>query len=228
MLKATSCLAGAMALGFLLGGWLPPAHAYIAQPPTTLGHMATWSDHAMLARVEKVDHDKKIITYRKVRDLKGTWPSDVVLHKIDPKPGDNKRAPALDKEELRHIFAWAKEGKHAVLFAEKTRAMAHTYVDQCWYSSVYTGDRGSPKAAWNTWYAIASAPEFLRSQCCGTPIELAAALTDMYAGKEAVVPVVREGTKEDLRQGRAKIQDLRVGLKILDFNPKRTDPSKKK
>ena len=42
-----------------------------------------------------------------------------------------------------------------------------------------------------------------------------------------VVPVVSKGTKEDLRQGRAEIQELRVGLKILDFNPKRIDPSKK-
>jgi hypothetical protein len=196
------------------------ACAYIALPPTTLGHMATWSDHAMLARVEKVDHDKKVITYRKVRDLKGTWPSDLILHKIDPKPGDNKRAPPLDAAEKLHIFAWAKEGKHAVLFAEKTRAMAHTYVDQCWYSSVSTGERG-PKAPWNTWYAIASAPDFLKSQSCGTPAELATALTEMYAGKESVVPVVREGTREDLRKDRAKVQGLRVGLKILTFDAKR-------
>jgi hypothetical protein len=208
-------------IGLLGFGAEPAAHAYIAMPPTTLGHMATWSDHAMLARVEKVDHDKKVITFHKVRDLKGKWPSDLVLHKIDPKPGDSKRAPPLDKEELRHIFAWAKEGKHAVLFAEKARAMAHTYVDQCWYSSVYTGDRSGAKAAWNTWYAIASAPDFLKSQCCGTPDELAQALTAMYAGKEAVVPVVREGTREDLRQGRAQIQGLRVGLRILTLDPKR-------
>jgi hypothetical protein len=97
--------------------------------------------------------------------------------------------------------------------------MAHTYVDQCWYSSVSTGDRG-PKSPWNTWYAIASAPDFLKSQSCGTPVELADALTDMYAGKEAIVPVVREGTREDLRQGRAKVQGLRVGLKILSFDAK--------
>src|ERR1043165_5185026 len=146
-----------LVLGLLGLDASPVAHAYIAQPPTTLGHLATWSDLAVLARVEKVDYEKKIITYRKVRDLKGTWPSDVILHKIDPKPGDSKRAPPLDAHELRHIFTWAKEGKHAVLFAEKTRAMAHTYVDQCWYSSTYTGARGGPNAAWNTCYAIASA-----------------------------------------------------------------------
>ena len=204
----------------VLGGAAPAAHAYIAMPPTTLGHMATWSDHAMLAKVEKVDHEKKVITFRKVRDLKGKWPSDLILHKIDPKPGDSKRAPPLDKDEQRHIFAWAKEGNYAVLFAEKTRAMAHTYVDQSWYSSVCTGGRG-PKAPWNTWYAIASAPDFLKSQSCGTPVELADALTDMYAGKEAVVRVLREGTREDLRQCRAKVQGLRVGLKILTFDAKR-------
>ena len=43
----------------------------------------------------------------------------------------------------------------------------------------------------------------------------------MFADKEAVVPVLSKGTREDLRAGRAKIQGLRVGLKILDFNPKR-------
>jgi hypothetical protein len=37
----------------------------------------------------------------------------------------------------------------------------------------------------------------------------------------AVVPVVSEGSKDDLRQGRATIQGLRVGLKILDVNHSR-------
>lgn len=39
--------------------------------------------------------------------------------------------------------------------------------------------------------------------------------------KEITIPVVTKGITEDLRQGRAKIKGLRVGLKILDYDPKR-------
>lgn len=44
----------------------------------------------------------------------------------------------------------------------------------------------------------------------------------MVADKEAIVPVMTQGKSEDLRQGRAKIQGLRVGLKILSSTPRRT------
>lgn len=177
----------------------------------------------MLARVEEVDRGKGRIVYRKVRDLKGTWPSDIVRHVFIPNPGAKAVQP-LDEKEWLYILQWAAKGKTAVLFSweipgaakgcSPDSALSHAYIDQCWYSSRKAEGQ-------DLWRAFSVESGFLRSHCCGKPAQLAAALDDMFAGKEAVVSVISDGTKEDLRQGRAKIQELRVGLKILDSKGKR-------
>ena len=43
----------------------------------------------------------------------------------------------------------------------------------------------------------------------------------VLAGKEAIVPVVVKGTKDDLRIGRAKIQGLKIGVRNQDYKPER-------
>jgi hypothetical protein len=69
---------GPSTLGLVLGGWQPSAHAYIGGLSITLGHAVNRSDYVMLAGVEEVDRDKGRIVCRKVRDLKCTWPSDII------------------------------------------------------------------------------------------------------------------------------------------------------
>ena len=53
--------------------WSAPARAYV-EIPYTLGRLITESTHVMLVRVEKVDKEKNLIIYRKVKDIKGTHP----------------------------------------------------------------------------------------------------------------------------------------------------------
>ena len=53
-----------------------PAAAYIVSPPTTLGSMVKISTQVIVVKVEKVDRDKNVIVWRKVREIKGKWPSD--------------------------------------------------------------------------------------------------------------------------------------------------------
>src|SRR5262245_27473458 len=73
-LAASACL--------LLTLWPAPASAYIGGPPQTLGMMCSWSTHTVLVRVEQVIRDKNVIVFRKVRDLKGKWPAEVIKHVI--------------------------------------------------------------------------------------------------------------------------------------------------
>jgi hypothetical protein len=203
----------------VLGLWTVPAgHAYIANPPLTLGHMANASDYIMLARVESVDRDKKVIVYRKVRDIKGKWPADIARHVINANPIARAVAP-FDEKEATYVLKWADKDKTAILFARNIqgnspdRAMSHAYIDHCWYST-RTRDQ-------DIWHTFSMEPNFLRSVCAGKPEHLAVALDKMLADKEAIVPIMTQGKTDDLRQGRAKIQGLRVGLKILTFNPKK-------
>ena len=57
------------------------ALAYV-EIPYTLGRLVQESTHIMLVRVEKVDKERNLIIYRKVQDLKGTHPTDVIKHNI--------------------------------------------------------------------------------------------------------------------------------------------------
>jgi hypothetical protein len=216
-----SCLLPALVFVCVLAACPGRATAYIGGPPTTLGHIAGWSDYIVLARVDSVDRDKGIIAYRKVRDIKGSWPTEVIRHVFPPKPADSKNAAPVDEKERAYIFQWAEKGKTAVLFSVKAQAMSYAYVDQCWYCTLAAHRE---KDSWALWHAFSIAPKSLSTFCCGKPSALATALDDILAGKEAVVPVVSEGTKEDLRQGKARIKEVRASLKILDFDPKREAP----
>jgi hypothetical protein len=50
---------------------------------------------------------------------------------------------------------------------------------------------------------------------------VAAAVADMLAGKEVVVPCMVDGNREDLKAARAKIQRLRASLKLNNYNARR-------
>jgi HEAT repeat protein len=208
----------------LLAADPPAAGAYITAPVQTLGQLCAWSTYITVVRVEKLSQEKGVILYRKVRDLKGTYPLEVIRHAFDLKntpphkgPGDVPIRP--DEVDWKYALKWAEVGKTAVVCSFKYDPygdFGHTYIDRCWYATM------CPKRDWDWWYSIYSDPALLSRWHCGTPAQLASALEPVLAGKTAVVPTLVEGsTREELRQGRGRIQGLRVSLKIEDFNPAR-------
>jgi hypothetical protein len=78
-----------------------------------------------------------------------------------------------------------------------------------------------PQRDWDLWYSIYTDPSLLGRWHCGRPEELAAALKDVLAGKEAWVPVLAGGSKDELRAGKARVQGLRVSLRMGPPDPKR-------
>jgi hypothetical protein len=202
--------------------WAPPAQAYITAPVPTIGQLSE-STYITVVRVEKVSREKGIIIYRKVRDLKGSYPKDRIKHVFDLKhtpahngPGDVPVRP--DETDWRYAVQWAQAGKTAVLFTRKYDPygdFGHTYIDGCWYATM------CPPRDWEFWYAIYADPGPLSRWHCGTPAQLVPAIEAVLAGKEAVLPVLAEGSKDDLRHGRAKIRGLRVSAALRDYDPKR-------
>src|SRR5947208_10577164 len=55
--------------------------AYV-EAPHSLGLVCQLSTNIMVVKVEKVDKEKNLIVYRKIKDLKGTHPTDVIKHNI--------------------------------------------------------------------------------------------------------------------------------------------------
>ncbi|HZZ81296.1 MAG TPA: hypothetical protein VFE62_22525, partial [Gemmataceae bacterium] len=98
-------IALAVGIGFT---WLvPQGHAYV-EAPMSLGAVVAQSSHIFLMRVESVDKDKNIIVYRKIRDIKGKHPQDVIVHNIG--------RGGLRPNEWKPQMEWAEAGKVAVFF----------------------------------------------------------------------------------------------------------------
>jgi hypothetical protein len=196
LLFVLGVVAGAVALT-----WQPqPAHAYI-EAPYSLGQVCNESSNILIMRVEKVDREKNIIIYRKVRDLKGKHPTEEIKHNIG-RGGFNPR-------EWQYIMAWAEVGKTAVFF--HNGGASETCIGNYWYQTYAGGE----------WWNLSHGEPFLLRSFAGNVDKLIGAVTDMLAGKEVVLPCMVDGNKDDLHLRRAKIQRLRASLKLGNYNAKR-------
>lgn len=69
------------------------ASAYIVSPPMTLGSMVKQSTPVIVVKVEKVDRDNNVIVWRKLREIKGKWPSDLITHHAGNRVKIARRCP---------------------------------------------------------------------------------------------------------------------------------------
>lgn len=176
-----------------------PVAAYV-EAPQSLGSVIQQSTNIMVCVVEKVDKEKNLIVYRKVEDLKGKHPTDVVKHNIG-KAGFHPR-------EWQYIMEWAEVGKTAIFF--HNGGAGEMCLGNYWYQ-IYPGD----------WWSMSHGEPFLLRSYAGKAEKLIPIVRDIVAGKEAIVPCMVDGNKDDLHLKRAKIQRLRCSMKLLDYNPKR-------
>jgi hypothetical protein len=176
-----------------------PARAYV-EAPHSLGQVIALSSNIMVLRVEQVDKTKNLIVYRKVRDLKGKHPTDIVRHNIG-RGGFNPR-------EWQYSMDWAEVGKTAIFF--HNGGASETCLGTYWYQAYAGGD----------WWNLSHGEPYLLRSFAGNVEKLAAAVTEIVAGREVVVPCMVDGNKDDLHLRRARIQRVKASLK-LDYNPKR-------
>jgi hypothetical protein len=197
--RLLGCVAVLSAAG-LVTWWASPAPAYV-EAAMSLGAVITQSTNVLLMRVEKVDKDKNLIIYRKVRDIKGKHPTDVIKHNIG-RGGFNPR-------EWQYPMQWAEPGRLAVFF--HNGGASETCMGTYWYQAYAGGE----------WWNMSHGEPFLLRSFCGNPEKLAAVVADVLEGKEVVASCMVDGNKDDLHLRRAKIQRLKVSLKLQDYNPKR-------
>jgi hypothetical protein len=174
--------------------------AYV-EAPMSLGAVIAQSSHILTMRVEKVDKEKNLIIFRKVQDLKGQHPGDVIKHIIG-RGGFHPR-------EWQFIMEWAEPGKTAVFF--HNGGASETCISNYWYQAYAGGE----------WWNMSHGEPYLLRSFAGNPDKLAAAVTSIVAGQEVVVPCMVDGDKNTLQTRAGKIQRLKASLKIQDYNPKR-------
>jgi hypothetical protein len=178
----------------------PTARAYV-EIAYTLGRIIQESSSISLVRVEKVDKEKNLILYRKVKDLKGTLSTEVLKHNIG-RGGFHPR-------EWQNIMTWAEPGKTAVFF--NNGGASETCLGDYWYQAYAGGE----------WWNMSHAEPFMLRSFAGNPEKLASIITAMLAGQEVVVPCMVDGDKNALHLRTAKIQRLRASMKLQDYNAKR-------
>jgi hypothetical protein len=184
----------------LLGISTSRLQAYV-EAPLSLGSMVQQSTNIVVMQITAIDKEKNLIIYKKLQDLKGKHPQDVIKHNIG-KAG-------LRPNEWKEIMDLAEVGKIAI-FCHNVGA-SETYLGSNWYQAYPRGD----------WWDMTHAEPFLLRSFSGKPEKLIAAVNDIVAGKEVIVPCMVDGNKEDLHFRRAKVQRLRASLKLADYNPKR-------
>jgi hypothetical protein len=177
-----------------------PSRAYV-EAPMSLGAIVQQSSNIVLMRVESVDKKNNVIVYKKVRDVKGKHPNDTIVHNIG--------RGGLRANEWKPQMDWAEPGKTAVFF--HNGGASETCIGTWWYQA-YGGGQN--------WNHSHGEPFLLRS-FAGNPDKLVSIVEQMLAGQETAAPCMVDGNNEDLHNRRAKIQRLKVSLKIQDYNPKR-------
>lgn len=196
--RVSKWLAAAAITAAAAACFAPPAQAYI-EAPHTLGTIVTQSTNIVLMKVEKVDREKNLIIYRKVKDLKGTHPTDVIKHNI-AKAGFHPR-------EWQFSMEGAQVGNSAIFF--HNNSSSETY-NGYWYQA-YPGD----------WWAMSHGEPFLLRTYSGKVDKLATVVTAMLAGQEVIVPCMVDTDKNALHTKSAKVQRMKVSTKLLDWNLKR-------
>jgi hypothetical protein len=185
-----------VAAAVLVGG--PSAQAYV-EAPLTLGKIVNDSTNIILMRVDKVDRERNLVIYKKIKDVKGVHPTDTIKHNIG-KAGFNPR-------EWQYSMEGAQPGNLAVFF--HNGSAGEVYVPGYWYQ-VYPGD----------WWAMSHGEPFLLRSYAGKPEKLATAAAAMMAGQEVVVPCMVDD-KPNLHTKSAKIQRVRASIRLQDYNAKR-------
>ena len=188
--------ARAAAVGVVLS--CQAAWGYV-EAPFSLGSLVAQSPNVVVVRVEQVDREKNLIVYSKVRDVKGT-------HEGEIKHNIGKRG--FHPREWQNVMAWAQVGKTALFF--HTTGAGEMCIDNYWYQCTGSG-----------WWGMTHAEPYLLRTFAGRPEKLASIVTAMLAGGEVVAPCMVDGDKMAIQLRKAKIQRLRVSLKMQDYNPKR-------
>ncbi len=196
----TGCRVGVCILGLVCLALPWPVHSYV-EAPYTLGRVLHEATNILVMRVEQVDRERNIIVYRKVEDLKGKHPTEVIRHNIG-RGGFHPR-------EWQFIMEWAAPGKVAVFF--HNGGASETCIDMYWYQCYGGGEN---------WSMSHGEPFLLRSYA-GRADRLIPLVRAMLAGQEVIAPCMVDGDKNALHLRTARIMRMKASLKLLDYNPQR-------
>ncbi len=179
---------------------VPSARGYV-EAPYSLGQVCNEAANIVLVEVARVNKEKGLVFYKKIKDLKGKHPTEEIKHNIGQR--------GFHAREWQGIMSWAEPGKKAVFFYHG--GASETCIGTYWYQCYAEGE----------WWGLSHAEPFLLRSYYGEVDKLADALTAMLQGKEVVVTCLADGPKEQLHLRKGKVQQLKASLKRGNYDAKR-------
>ncbi|MBM4143003.1 MAG: VCBS repeat-containing protein [Lentisphaerae bacterium] len=187
----------------------------------SLGRIVNESAHVSVYRVTDVNPGKNLVTYRKVRDIKGNSPDATIVMGVGYNGEFNMQGqgPAFcgkDARDYRDVMELSRVGREMVLFLSPNGNQCEICLGYYWYQALKGGSAGG------SWYLFHAEPVFTLS-FAGKPANLARAVEAMVAGQEVPVPcfVGQTGNWLPLLNRTARQQRIKASLKIMDYNAQR-------
>jgi hypothetical protein len=179
-----------------------PAWGYV-EAPYTLGKVIEDSTHIVLVEVARVQKEKGLVIFKKLKDLKGTYDGEQLKHNI----GAGERG--FHPRETKSILSWAAAGERAVFFSneEASETCIGTYWYQCYREE--------------EWWGMSHGEPYLLRTYCGDADDLAKAVVEIIAGKEVIVPCLVDANRERLHDRKGKVQRLKASLARLEYDARR-------
>src|SRR5262245_23620656 len=185
-----------VAITVVVALWPERSSAYITNTPLTFGQLCSIPPHISEARIEKVSQEKGVIIWRKIRDLKGKYPYEVIKHSIGKSPW-----PQFNADMQQEIMKRAVVGKTALFFHGYTNGHAfdiNVYLDEGYWYAVAGGHIAAGTEP--EWCYLYSDQPVLLKIYSGSKQRLATAVQEVVAGKEVVVPCLADGSMDQLRK----------------------------
>src|SRR5947209_874014 len=182
-LRRTLALLGGVAL--LAATVLRPASAYVEER-YTLPRTVNESTNIILLKVEKVNKARKLIYYKKIADIKGKHPTDVIKHNVG--------VGGFNEKEKRIPIEWAEPGKIAIMF--HNGGASETCIGTYWYQAYAGGE----------WWNHSHGEPYLCRTYCGEIESLREAVEKLLKGEDVIIPATVSRTDVRIQKVKATMK----------------------
>jgi hypothetical protein len=184
-------------------GWLSGPSAAYVEERYTLARTINESTNIVLVQVEKVNKQRKLIYYKKIADLKGKHPTDVIKHNVG--------VGGFNEREQKAPIEWAEPGKLAIFF--HNGGASETCIGKYWYQAYAGGE----------WWNHSHGEPYMCRTYCGDIEGLRAAVLKLLKGEEVVIPAAVG--KTDFRIQKVKAT-MKSPLDYIVVEPPSIEPTK--
>jgi hypothetical protein len=171
---------------FVLALLARPTAAYVEER-YTLPRVINESTNIVLVKVEKVNKQRKLIYYRKIADLKGKHPTDVIKHNVG--------VGGFNEREQKAPIEWAEEGKIAIFF--HNGGASETCIGKYWYQAYNGGD----------WWNHSHGEPYMCRTYCGEIDGLREAVEKLLKNQDVIIPAAVGKTDFRIQKVKATMKE---------------------